>query len=71
MDPKPQQNRAIYLEALRRQTPEQRLLQALELTEMTRELLRAGIMQRYPDAGPEERQRIRLEQLERCRNRTS
>jgi hypothetical protein len=69
MDSKPRPNHAMYLEILRRMTPEQRLLKAFELTEMSHELLRAGIRQRYPDAGPEEQQRIYLAQLERCRNR--
>ncbi len=50
-------------------TPEQRLLKAFELSELSHELLRAGIRQRYPDAGPDEVQRIYLEQLGRCQNR--
>jgi hypothetical protein len=45
---KPHPNQAIYLESLRRMTPEQRLLKALELTEMSRELPRAGILQQSP-----------------------
>jgi hypothetical protein len=69
MDPKPRPNHDVYLEPLRRMTPEQRLLKAFELSELSHELLRAGIRQRYPDAGPEEQQRIYLDQLERCRNR--
>jgi len=71
MDPKPRPNRQIYLETLRRMTPEQRLLKAFELTEQSHQLLRYGVRLRFPDAGPEERQRIYLEQLERCRNRLS
>ncbi len=71
MDPKPHANRAVYLAALRRMTPEGRLLKAFELTEQSHELLRAGIRQRFPDAGPAEQQRIYLEQLEKCRNRRS
>ena len=34
MDPKPRPNHRLYLEALRRLTPEQRLLKAFELTEV-------------------------------------
>lgn len=71
MDPKPRPNHAIYLEALRRMTPEQRLLKAFELTEQSHELLRAGIRLRYPQAEAGERQRIFLQQLERCRSRRS
>jgi len=71
MDPKPQPNRRIYFETLRRMTPEQRLLKSFELTELTHELLRAGIRQRFPDAGPDEVQRIYLERLARCQDRAS
>jgi hypothetical protein len=69
MDPMARPNRQLYLETLRRMTPEQRLLKAFELSELSHELLRAGIRQRYPVAGPDEAQRIYLEQLSRCRNR--
>jgi len=68
MDPKPRPNRQIYLEALRRLTPEQRLLKAFELTDLSRELFRAGLRQRFPEAGEAELQRIYLERLARCRN---
>jgi hypothetical protein len=71
MDPKPHPNRELYLETLRRMTPEQRLLKAFELTEQSRELLRAGIRSRFPDAAPQDQQRIYLEQLDRCRSRRS
>lgn len=70
MDPKPRPNRRLYLEALRRLTPEQRLLKAFELTELSRELLRAGLRRRYPEADEDELQRLYLERLARCRSRT-
>ncbi len=56
MDPKPHPNHERYLAALHGMTPEQRLLKAFELTEQPRELLRAGISRRFPDATPEELQ---------------
>jgi hypothetical protein len=71
MDPKPRPNHQLYLEALRRLTPEQRLLKAFELTELSHELLRVGVRQRFPDAGEDEVQRIYLERLVRCQNRAS
>jgi hypothetical protein len=71
MDLKPRPNHTIYLEALRRMTPEQRLLKAFELTEQSHQLLADGVRLRFPDAGPEQQQAIYLEQLERCRNRLS
>ena len=71
MDPKPRPNHQLYLEALRRMTPEQRLLKAFELTELSRELLRAGVRQRFPGASETEQRRIYLERLEKCHNRPS
>lgn len=70
MELKPKLNRRLYLATLQRMTPEQRLLKALELSEMTRDLLRAGIRQRFPDAGVAKQRRIYLERLARCHNRT-
>ena len=56
MDPKSRPNRRLYLETLRRMTPEQRLLKAFELTESSREILRAGLRQCLPEAGEPELQ---------------
>jgi len=66
---KPSLNRERYLEVLRRMTPEQRLQKAWELTESTRELLRAGIRQRHPDTSEADLDRIYLEQLQACHNK--
>ena len=52
-------------------TPEQRPLKAFELTELSRELLRAGLRQCFPDAGEAELQRIYLERLKTRHNRPS
>ena len=71
MDPKPRPNHQLYLEALRRLTPEQRLLKAFELTELTRELLGAGVRQRFPEADEAELRRIYLGRLEKCHKRLS
>jgi len=68
MDPKPRPNHQLYLEALRRPTPEQRLLTAFELTELSRELFHAGLRQRFPEASEPELQRICLERSAQCRN---
>ena len=69
--PKPRPNHQVYLRALRRLTPEQRLLKAFELTEMSRALFRDGLRQRFPESGDAEIQRIYLERLEKCHNRRS
>jgi hypothetical protein len=68
---KPEPNRRIYIETLRRMTPEQRLAKAVELSEMTREALRAGLAERHPDATPEDLTAMVTERLERCRRRAS
>ena len=67
---KPQLNRARYIEALRNMSPEQRLSKAFELTDMTRELLKAGLAQRHPSASGAELEQLYLERLERCRSQT-
>ncbi len=68
---KQQPNRRIYIDTLRRMSPEERLAKAFELSEMTHEALRVGLQQRHPDATPEEIATLFRERLERCRNRTS
>ena len=63
-------NRTLYVQALRGMSPEARLSKAFELTEMTRELLQAGLAQRHPSASAEELHQLYLERLDRCRSRT-
>ena len=59
------------MDALRKMSPEQRLAKAFELSAMSREALRAGIEQRYPNSSEEQRHDIYLERLERYRSRNS
>jgi hypothetical protein len=68
MDPKPKPSEKLYLEVLRRMTPEQRLLKALELSEMTRQLFLHGLRKRFPDASPEEFRQLVLKHLAKCHN---
>ena len=69
MNPKPQPNHRVYIEALRRMTPEQRLQKALDLSEFTRQLFIHGLRRRFPDATPEQFARILKERLDKCHNR--
>jgi hypothetical protein len=55
---KPRPNHRVYLEALLRLTPDQRLLKAFELTDLSRALFRDGLRHRFPMASDEELQRI-------------
>ena len=50
-------------------TPEQRLAKAFELGELGRELLRAGVRQRYPDYPAAALRGMELERVARCHNR--
>ena len=68
---KPRPNHLIYLEALRRLTPEQRLLKAFELTDLSRAVFGDGLRHRFPDASEAELRRIYLERIEICHNRRS
>jgi hypothetical protein len=68
MDPKPKPNEKLYLEVLRRMTPEQRLRQAFELSEMTRQLFHYGLRQRFPDLSEQELHNLFLERLAECHN---
>jgi len=65
---KPQPNHGRCLEVLRSMTPEQRMMKAFELTEMTRQLLRDGLRASFPQATDEEIHRRYMEQLRKCHN---
>ncbi len=67
---KPQPNRQRYIETLRRMTEAERLAKAMELSEMTRTLLRHGLTERFPNATESEIHEMYLERLETCRKRT-
>ncbi|MCI0434990.1 MAG: hypothetical protein L0271_15325 [Gemmatimonadetes bacterium] len=64
------ENRRLYIEVLQRMTPEQRLRKALELTQLVRELSRAGFRNRNPELNPAEIDRLVVENIIRCHSRT-
>ncbi len=68
-DLKRRPNHQLYLQALARMTPEQRLLKALELGEMSRRLFEEGLRQRFPDLPEEEFHALLLDRLAKCHNR--
>jgi hypothetical protein len=70
MNPKPRPNQQLYLQTLRRMTPEQRLLKAFELSALARDLFLHGLRRRFPDVSEEELKRIYLERLAKCHKRT-
>lgn len=69
MDIKERPNHTIYIQVLRRMSPEQRLLKAFELSEFARELFTHGLRKRFPDLGDEEFKKLLLERLDKCHNR--
>jgi hypothetical protein len=68
MDPKPRPNHREYIEALRAMTPEARLQQAFDLTEMVNSLFRQGLRERFPDLPEDEFHQLYLQRLEKCHN---
>jgi 23S rRNA A2030 N6-methylase RlmJ len=62
-------NDSMYLEVLRRMTPEQKLAKAFELSEMARQLFRQGLRERFPELSEEDFHKLYLERLARCHNR--
>ena len=69
MDIKPRPNHRLYIETLRRMSPEQRLLKSFELTEFSQSLFRQGLAKRFPELSPDEFNRLYLARLEKCHNR--
>ena len=68
-NPKQEPADSIYLKVLSSMTPEARLHQALEHSDFTRGLFRAGLRTRFPGLSGEEFERLYLERLELCHNR--
>jgi hypothetical protein len=69
MDIKPRPNHRLYLQILRRMTPEQRLKKAFELSEFSKQLFIQGLRQRFPQRAEAELQRLIRARLEKCHNR--
>jgi hypothetical protein len=69
MDIKQRPNHRLYIEALRRMTPEQRLMKSFELTQFSQALFRQGLARRFPELTGDELHRLYLERLEKCHNR--
>lgn len=67
-DLKPEPNRRIYIEILRKMTPEQRIMKALELTDMAKMLLWEGLKTRYPDMPEFELKKIYLKEWDKGYN---
>ena len=69
MNVKMRPNQRIYIQALRRMTPEKRLLKAFELSEFSKGLFLEGLHRRFPDVSEEAIRKIYLERIDKCHNR--
>lgn len=58
-------NHKTYILALRQMTPEQRLLKAFELSEISRERFMNRLRNRFPDRDDEELKKLLLERIKR------
>lgn len=62
-------NHKQYLSALKKMGPEKRLLKALELSAMSKELFFCGLRKRFPQKTESEIKEIYLQRLTKCYNR--
>lgn len=69
MNKKPRPNHRIYIQILRRLSPEQRLLKAFELSDFVGQLFIHGLHKRHSDASPSEFHTLLLKRLDKCHNR--
>lgn len=68
-DIKPRPNRQLYIQTLRRMTPEQRLAKAFELSEFTKQLFIHGLRRRFPDMPEAAFHELFLKRLAKGHNR--
>ena len=69
MDIKKRPNHKLYIEALRRMSPQQRLLKAFELSEFAKRLFIRGLHERFPNLSSEDFQKKLRERLAKCHNK--
>jgi hypothetical protein len=69
MDIKPRPNHKLYLETLRRMSPEARLMKAFELSRFSNDLFLHGLRKRFPDLSEQDFRKLYLERLNKCHNR--
>jgi len=69
MNLKKQPNHKKYIQILRKMTPEERLMKAFELSELSKQLFIHGLRKRFPDLDEKEFKKLLLERLEKCHNR--
>lgn len=69
MNPKKRPNHRLYIEILRKMTPEERLLKAFELSAFSKQLFIHGMRKKHPDISAAEFARVLRDRLKKCHNR--
>ena len=69
MSVKEHPNHRLYIQTLRRMSPEAKLLKAFELSQFSRDLFLQGLRKRFPDLSPVELRKKYLDRLNKCHNR--
>ncbi len=69
MNPKQRPNHRLYIEALRKMTPEKRLLKTFELSSFSNQLFVHGLRKKYANVSAAYFSQILKDRLEKCHNR--
>ena len=69
MDIKENPNHDQFIRIVRAMTEEQRLKKAFELSDLTRELFKQSLRERFPDLNDVDFKKLYFERLELCHNR--
>jgi len=69
MNIKERPNHRLYIQVLRRMSPEKRLLKAFEFSDFARQLFIHGLRKRFPGLSENEFKKVLLERLDKCHNR--
>jgi hypothetical protein len=69
MDPKARLNHKLYIQILRRMSPESRLLKSFELTQFAKDLFIHGLRKRFPNLSEAEFKQLYPERIDKCHNR--
>ena len=69
MNIKERPNHKLYIQALRRMSPEARLLKSFELSQFSRELFAHGLRKKFPHLSDGEIKKLYLERLNKYHNR--
>ena len=69
MNTKKRPNHRLYIETLRKMTPEKRLLKAFELTSFANQLFVQGLKKKYAHLSAPQFSRMLKDRLDKCHNR--